>query len=59
MKKAEDGDPHILGDLMDELVPETLEVEKCPGWPGHVWNFNLYHRIDDCILKQGKVLSRA
>lgn len=44
---------------MDELVSEMLEVEKCPGWGGHVWNFHLYSWIDDCILEQGKVLSCA
>lgn len=41
LKKAEDGDPRILGDLMDELVSEMLEVGKYPEWGGHVWNFNI------------------
>lgn len=56
LKKAKDEDPHILRDLMGERVSETLEVEKCPGWGGHVRNFHLYHWLDDYILEQGKVL---
>lgn len=57
LKKDKDGGPSVAGVLMGEHVSEILEAGKCPGWGGHVWNFDLYYQIGDCILKQRKGFS--